>query len=342
MDLRLAFMIGFIYSAGDAEETPSLYPYIAEIHELMEICSDKHLHALAWNYLSWFTSDVEQTAAALDQAVASARLAAEAPPLSSEFGGRADHDYALGTNLWSYANFLMNQGRAAEATTLVTESLQIFRRRGNQPYLGECLGTLGFLAFLRNDTATARHYWQEVVTIGKTHNLPMLLCEWQPLLGIVALYTGDLHEAKALLEHSLQLCRQVKSPPFLAQVYTCLAETALWEEDWEQAAHCLAQGVASRGGTKHMFIGELFRLFTAVRLAAAQSRYLRAAILAGVTEAMQRQTHNVYAGPALPLFDTAVAQVRATLEPAVFAEAFAAGRQLSLDEAFAAILAPGL
>jgi hypothetical protein len=89
-----------------------------------------------------------------------------------------------------------------------------------------------------------------------------------------------------------------------------------------------------------MMIGELFRLFTAVRLAAAQGRYLHAATLAGVTDAAQRQTHNVYAGPALPLFDAAVAQVRSALEPAVFAEAFAAGQQLALEEAFSTILVP--
>ncbi|MFN8464547.1 MAG: BTAD domain-containing putative transcriptional regulator [Caldilineaceae bacterium] len=342
VDLRLAFMIGFIDSAVDTDESPSLDPYIAEIHELMEICPGKHLHAIAWNYLSWYTSDVKQTAAALDQAVACARLAADASPLGSEFGGRADHDFALGVNLCTYANLLMNQGQAAEATTLITEGLQLFRRRGNQPYLGECLSILGFLAFLRNDTATARRHWQEAVAIGKMHNLPMLLCECQPLLGIVTLYTGDLHEAKALLKHSLLVCRQVKSRPYLAQVYTCLAETALWEEDWEQAAQWLAQAVANRSFPTHMIIGELFRLFAGVRVAAAQGHYKRAATLAGVTDAVQRQANNVYAGPALPLVDAAVAQARAALGPAVFAEAFAAGQQMSLEEAFAVILAPGL
>lgn len=107
----------------------------------------------------------------------------------------------------------------------------------------------------------------------------------------------------ALLEHSLQLCRQVKSPPFLAQVYTCLAETALWEKEWEQAAQYLAQAVANRGFPTHMIIGERFRLFAAVRLAAAQGHYKRAATLAGVADATQPQTNNVYAGPALVALD---------------------------------------
>ncbi|MDQ3248810.1 MAG: hypothetical protein M3Q45_06325 [Chloroflexota bacterium] len=40
-----------------------------------------------------------------------------------------------------------------------------------------------------------------------------------------------------------------------------------------------------------------------------------------------------------PLTDAALATVRESLEPAVFAEAFTAGQQMSLAKAFATILA---
>ena len=40
------------------------------------------------------------------------------------------------------------------------------------------------------------------------------------------------------------------------------------------------------------------------------------------------------------LAEAALATVRGVLNPAVFAQAFAAGQQLSLEEAFATILAP--
>jgi hypothetical protein len=43
------------------------------------------------------------------------------------------------------------------------------------------------------------------------------------------------------------------------------------------------------------------------------------------------------AGPARLLADGALARVRAALDPVRFAEAFTAGQQLSLEEAFAAI-----
>jgi hypothetical protein len=51
------------------------------------------------------------------------------------------------------------------------------------------------------------------------------------------------------------------------------------------------------------------------------------------------QVHYAIGGPMRALADAALARVRAELEPAVFAEAFAVGQRVSLAEAFAALLA---
>jgi len=48
----------------------------------------------------------------------------------------------------------------------------------------------------------------------------------------------------------------------------------------------------------------------------------------------------VIAGPMLTLADTALAAVQRALDPAIFAETFAAGQQMALAEAFATILTP--
>ncbi len=77
----------------------------------------------------------------------------------------------------------------------------------------------------------------------------------------------------------------------------------------------------------------------AARLATAQGAYLRAATLFGVAERVRSQMRYEPAGPVRLLADTALATVRAALDPARFAEAFTAGQQLSLEEAFAAISA---
>ena len=86
---------------------------------------------------------------------------------------------------------------------------------------------------------------------------------------------------------------------------------------------------------------EVERLFVAARLATAQQQYLRAATLLGLADQVHGQVHDAIGGPMRSLADAALATVRAALEPAVFAEAFAAGRQMSLEGAFTTILAPG-
>jgi len=85
-------------------------------------------------------------------------------------------------------------------------------------------------------------------------------------------------------------------------------------------------------------ITELQRLFIAARLATVQGEYKRAAMLFGLAEAAHGQIHHIYAGPMLPLVNAALTTVHKALGAEVFDGAFAAGQQLSLNEALATIL----
>ena len=74
-------------------------------------------------------------------------------------------------------------------------------------------------------------------------------------------------------------------------------------------------------------------------LATAQQHYRRAATLFGLAEQISNRLDYVMAGPLCSVVGTTLAMVQAEMEPAVFAEAFAVGQQMSLAEAFATILA---
>ncbi len=58
------------------------------------------------------------------------------------------------------------------------------------------------------------------------------------------------------------------------------------------------------------------------------------------TEQAHSQIHHVIGGPMRALADDVLATVQAALEPAAFAEAFAAGQGMVLAEAFTTILPP--
>lgn len=77
-----------------------------------------------------------------------------------------------------------------------------------------------------------------------------------------------------------------------------------------------------------------------VDLATAQQQYARAATLFGLADQMHRHVHYAVAGPMRALAEAALTLVRAALEPAVFAEAFTTGQQMTLNEAFATVLVP--
>jgi hypothetical protein len=105
----------------------------------------------------------------------------------------------------------------------------------------------------------------------------------------------------------------------------------------EQAAEWLGQSLAYHPSPQRITMLELQRLFIAGRLATAQGHYQCAATLFGLADAADHQFHHVYTGSMLPL-DATLAAVREALDPVVFAEAFTAGQQMSLEEAFAIIL----
>ena len=366
-DLRLATLIALYATAFALEAFPPVNRYRGEIRELLEVCSDKLLQAAACFWLGWSATDVAQTVTLVERSIALAQAASEASGLDAEFGAMTDRTFVLANALLLYADNLIDQGEVARAAPVATESLAIFRRRGDPFGIAQCLGTLGRLALLQGDLAQAHKLFHEVMTIATSFNLRPTQCEWQPLLGIVTLYAGDVLTARRLLNESLRLCIELKNKFFLSRVCTYLAELALWEGEAfgepgtvrqahrtgaeasselsrtlveGQAEHWLAQSLGHQADPQRITIFQVTRLFIAARLATAQQQYLRAATLFGLADQMHSQIYDAIAGPMRSLADTALATVRGALEPALFAEAFAVGQQMSLAEAFATLLIP--
>jgi predicted ATPase len=338
-DLRLATLIAFYATALELEEFQPVDRYMGEVMGLLEVCSDKLLQASAWDWLARTTSDLTQAAATLERCIALARATSESSGLGAEFGPMTDRNSLLASALKGYAANLIDQGEVARAVPIAMESLALFRARENHYGIAECLGTLGRLALLQGDLTQAHLFFHEVVTIATTFNLRPTQCGWQPLLGIVTLYHGDAPEARRLLNESLRLCLELKNKFFLANVCTYLAELALWEGEIEQAEHWLVQSLDHQAEPYRITIFQVTRLFVAARLATAQ-QYLRAATLFGLADQAHSQIHYAIAGPMRTLAEAALATVREALGPEVFAEAFAAGQQLSLEEAYATLLVP--
>ncbi len=178
------------------------------------------------------------------------------------------------------------------------------------------------------------------MTIAAEIGSKLGLLDWQPRLGIVMLYSDEVTEARRLLHESLQLSLELKNSMYSSRIYTYLAETALWAGEQDQAAQWLVQGLVHHANPRWVRTELADCLWIAARLATAQQDYRRAAILFGSAQQVSDHIRYELVGPVRPLVDAELSTVRAALSPADFDEAFTIGEQLSLEEAFATVLAP--
>ena len=340
-DLHLYTLTG-VYAIGRAvEEFQPLNRWKDEIVQLLEICSIPHLHAAAWHFIACYASDFSEAAAAFDRSISAARRAYETV-IDPGFCLLTDCDFILGIPLWAYALGLIEQGKFAQAMPLVMESRVLFQLRKSGYEVANSSGTLGRLAFLQDDLPQAHSYLLEAVTIAATFNYQEMVGFWQPLLAIVVLYQGDRQEAHRRLQENLRLCLELKDKGFLARVSLYQAEVALWEGEVEQAEQQLQASLRYHNDPHKIAINQVELLLIAARIATAQRHYQRAALFFGQVREISGRLDYIYAGPMRALADAALATVRGKLDPPVFAEAFVAGQQMTLAEAFATILLPAV
>jgi hypothetical protein len=338
-DVRVELLTDFHSVARASEELQPHDRYNDEVLGLLAVCPDKLLHAAAWHWVAVDSVDLAEASAAWERSIACARAGREEPGLGPEFGVGSDRDFILGNGLWSHAYRLIEHGEFARAAPLLMESAQIFQARGSRYEMADSLGLIGRLALLLGDMTKARALLHEAVALAQEYHYQEMVGNWQPFLALVTLYDGDTPGARRLLEDSLRLCLDLKDKFFLARVCTHSAETALWEGELAEAEQWLAQSLTYHADPRRISIDQVERLWVAARLATAQGAYLRAAALFGLAERVCSQIRYEPAGPVRTLADGALATVRASLDPTRFAEAYAAGQQLSLEEAFATISA---
>ena len=339
-DLRLEILIAFCASAGVVEGFVVKESHRSEMVQLLDQCANTLMQAAVWFWLAGTMVDSSQVVATLERSIALARTTPSPSGANPRFGVIADRDYLLAGSLQACASVLIEQGKIAQAEPLVLEGLALFRARQHPYGIGDCLGTLGLVALLRGDLVDAHRRLQEVITIAMTYHFPVMVCEWQPLLAIITLYESEGIEARRLVTQSLHLCIERKEKNYLARNFFYRAEVALWERELAQSAQWLQQSLAYHSDPQRITVYEVMQLWVTARLATAQQHYQHAATLCGLADQAHSQIHYSIAGPMRALADAALATARAALEPVLFAEAFAAGQQMSLEEAFAMILAP--
>lgn len=330
-DLRLAILLwGYAFGVG-YEPFAQGDQYADEVISLLESCRDMLLRAAAWH---WLASGMPEAAAAneaSERAVTLARTAYELHGLGPAWGLLGDRDFILAANIQDYAKQLADQGEAERAAPLATESLELFRRRGDHNGISNTLAILGQLALMRGDLDAAYTLLCQSRTMITAFERLNWRLDWQHLLGLVTLYRGDTSGARTLLADSLGLCVDLRLNLPAARICAYLADAELLDSKQDEAEQWLRQSLQWAAEPHRISIYDVERIFVAARLATAKGQYRPAAELFGLAAQAHGRVNHVRLGQQQALAGIAMATVRQALEPLEFATAFAAGKQISLD-----------
>ncbi len=269
------------------------------------------------------------------------------------------------------------QGDSARATILLEEGLDLSRTLSDPQLIAYFLYSLGELRYSRGDFEQATILYDECLPLLRELRdkvvLPLALSRWSETL----LAQGEYERSRALCEEGLALAREMGSPDKIAGSLTDLA-TALLEQGndeqvrtlceeslviWQQLGHkagcahtltilgrlALQQGDIERAtqcyqeslvlrqeaGEKEGIAAALEEL---ARVAAIRGQIRSAAQLFGAAEALRTAM-----GTPLPLSERAshehaVKAVRANLDETAFAQAWAEGQAMTLEQAMTAAL----
>ena len=158
-------------------------------------------------------------------------------------------------------------------------------------------------------------------------------------LGYVAVAQDSLEAARALLEESLSLSREIGDPDGVANALAGFGDVACAARDWPAAHSAYAESLTARQGLgdERQVAGALQRMGI---LAVHQGHPARGARLLGASQALRGTVSNRMSPLAQAEWDAALSSLRAALPPDDLDAAFAEGRALSRDAAVALALTP--
>lgn len=217
---------------------------------------------------------------------------------------------------------------------LCSESLALFRELGDATGAGRALYVLGMNAESRGDYERAKALLTESLDLARRAGDKRRMAVSLNSIGEVARCQDDYEAARGAYEQSLALRREVGDRRGVAIAVGNLGRLALREGDGERARRLLGEALdLARQLMDKVGATENIAAFGGV--AAAEGQYERAARLLGAADALLIHLEARLEPPDRREYEQSLAAARAGLSEAGFADAWARGRTMDLDEAIA-------
>jgi predicted ATPase len=231
-------------------------------------------------------------------------------------------------------------GDLEQVAPFVEEGLALMQMLGDTRGIAWLLMALGSVAAYQGDYQRATQLNDQSLALYQAldDTWGMSISHFQ--LGELALLQGDLERAGVLLEQSLTLCRQSTGAIWgIVRRMTRLGEVVLAQGDAARASALFAESLTLCRDSRDK-VDIPMALVGLAGVARSQGQPERAARLLGAAEALS-DTSGAYRGLAGGfIVEHTTTAVRAQLDEAAFAAAWAAGRAISLEAAIAEAL-PG-
>jgi tetratricopeptide (TPR) repeat protein len=248
--------------------------------------------------------------------------------------GAQQRTHARCRALVSAANLSYWMGRYPEARGHAEEALAIARELGERERIAGVLRILGRMAQGQGDLGSARIHLEESVAIARQVREPLLLAGALNPLAELQRAEGDIEGAEPLYVEALELRRALGDSSNVAVNLLNLAMIAIAHEAGERARPMLLEAVviAEQNGSRRL--GQA-ALEVAAGLGAALGQWDDAARFYGAAERQLEEMHIRRAPLDEESLAPLMARVRTALGVSAFAQAEAAGRVGSYEEAMA-------
>ena len=270
--------------------------------------------------MAFFHGDYPEAQRLLEESVSIGR---EAYP-----AGRRDLANALAT----LAHVVLLQGNLTTALELARESLQLYQQVEDAWGTALALHHLGKATLELGDPGAARTLLEESVALFRMTGDAVLLALSLNTLGLVDLREDDYAAARVHFEEALAVAQETDDEQNRADALAHLGTVALRVDNYPQAAVLFQQSLALNQvqGYKDGIAKDLAGL---AEVASLMGQPERAARLFGAVESL-REASNI---SLLPLrrveYDRTVEDIQIQLNDAAFAEVWANGRAMPLEQA---------
>ena len=220
---------------------------------------------------------------------------------------------------------------------LFGESLALWRSIGEPLGIARCLSELATLSIITGDGARALQYLEEAVAIYERVGDRAGLTRSRLDLGLFAMLSGDLHTAIPALIEGVGMCRMLGDNHHLGWGLFYLGASCCFAGDLETASAALEESLGTQDETGSKY-GMAFTMLGFAALRHRQGRHEVAATLCGAVTTLL-QLSGISMNPAVhQIYLHESHSVREALGAPVFERAYAAGRDLTIDEAVATAL----